>query len=98
MDNLTSVLSEVLTLVEHFGTFDLLLLVITLLILWQQHSLRRKVSQLGNEVDQLHQRTERLLLILLNADRNVQVSKQEPSFAAGESADIVPLKTLPTAR
>jgi hypothetical protein len=100
MDSMTSVLSDVLGIIEHSRTsFDLVLILLVLLMLWQQQSIRRKVRRLQNEFHSLQQLMERSLLLSLNAHRSAaQTSKQESGLTTGESADIVPLKTTPTGR
>jgi hypothetical protein len=81
-------------LAELFGTFGLTFLSITLLIVWREvRSLRAKVGRLRKEVDQLHQRVERLFLVSL------QASRQEPKVTAAgsERAEVVRLKPIPNA-
>ena len=86
-------------LAEQFGTFGLAFLSIALLIVWRKvRSLQAKLGRLRKEVDQLNQRTERLLLISLDGN-NTQASRQEPKVTAGGSvrSEVVRLKSAPTA-
>jgi hypothetical protein len=87
-------------MVEQFGTFGLALFFsIALLIVWRKiRSLQTKMRRLRKEVDQLNQRTERLLLVSLGNNKT-QATRQEPKVTAGgsETAEVVHLKTPPIA-
>jgi hypothetical protein len=80
MERITRLLFELITPDERWRTLSFLLLVFLALGLYQQYLLKRAVNKLRTEVDQLHQRTERLLHLSLNLDRSGRMPEQKQTL------------------
>jgi hypothetical protein len=80
MERIARLLFELTTPDKRWRTLSFLLLVFLALGLYQQYLLKRAVSKLRTEVDQLNQRTERLLHLSLNLDRSGRMPEQKQTL------------------